>query len=47
MKIKPIKSGRDYRRMLAHIETLMDAKPDSREQDELLVANRIVRFCSK
>ena len=42
MKIKPIKSGRDYRRMLARIETLMDAKPDSREQDELEILVTLV-----
>ena len=42
MKIKPIKSGRDYRRMLARIETLMDAQPDSREQDELEILATLV-----
>ncbi len=35
MEIEPIKSDRDYRRALARIENLMDARSGSPEEDEL------------
>jgi len=35
MEIKPIKSERDYRRVLKQIDALMDAKPNSTDGDEL------------
>jgi HTH-type transcriptional regulator / antitoxin HigA len=35
MNVKPIKSERDYRRVLKEIETLMDAKANSPEGDRL------------
>jgi HTH-type transcriptional regulator/antitoxin HigA len=35
MNIKPIKSGRDYRRVLKEIDTLMDARPRSVAGDRL------------
>ena len=42
MEIKPIKSARDYRRTLARIEELMDARPGSSEEDELDVLATLV-----
>ena len=42
MEIKPIKSERDYRRALARIESLMDARPGSAEEDELDVLATLV-----
>jgi HTH-type transcriptional regulator/antitoxin HigA len=35
MDIKPVKSERDYRRMLKEIESLMDAKANTSEGDKL------------
>ena len=35
MEIKPIKSERDYRRVLKEIDTLMDARPNTPEGDRL------------
>ena len=35
MQIRPIKTGRDYRRVLKEIETLMDAKANSLQGDRL------------
>lgn len=35
MDIKPIKSDRDYRRILKEIEALMDARPNTPEGDRL------------
>src|SRR5579884_3773816 len=35
MEIKPIKTERDYRRVLKEIELLMDARAGSREGDKL------------
>ena len=35
MNIKPIKTDRDYRRILREIENLMDAKPGSADGDKL------------
>lgn len=42
MEIKPIKTEQDYRRALARIESLMDAHPDSPEEDELDVLATLV-----
>lgn len=42
MEIKPIKSERDYRRALARIESLMDARSGSPEEDELDVLATLV-----
>lgn len=35
MNIKPIKSEKDYIATLSQIESLMDAKPNTPEMDEL------------
>jgi HTH-type transcriptional regulator/antitoxin HigA len=35
MTIAPIKTGRDYNRVLGRIEQLMEAKPDTKAGDEL------------
>lgn len=35
MKIKPIKSNRDYREALKQIDRLMDARPKTAEGDRL------------
>jgi len=40
--IKPIKTERDYRKALARVEKLMDAKPGSAEEDELDVLATLV-----
>lgn len=40
--IKPIKSERDYRRALAEIDTLMDAKPNTAAGDRLDVLVTLV-----
>ena len=42
MEIKPIKTERDYRRVLSRIEMLMDARPGSAEEDELDVLATLV-----
>ena len=40
--IKPIKSDRDYRRVLSEIDGLMDARPNSAEGDRLDVLTTLV-----
>ncbi len=35
MQIKPIKTERDYRRVLGEIDSLMDAKPNTPDGDKL------------
>ena len=42
MVIRPIKNVRDYRRSLAEIDELMDAKPNTREGDRLDVLVTLV-----
>ncbi len=42
MKIKPIKTTKDYREALHEIETLMNAKPDTPEGDRLDVLATLV-----
>lgn len=42
MDIRPIKTKRDYQRALARVEELMDAKPGTREGDELDVLATLV-----
>ena len=42
MKIAPIKMKRDYARALHRIEQLMDAKPDTKNGDELDVLTTLV-----
>ena len=42
MRIKPIKNEEDYIRTLKHIESLMDAKPDTPQMDELEVLATLV-----
>ncbi len=42
MDIRPIRSKRDYRRALARIEELMDAKSGTVEGDELYVLATLV-----
>jgi HTH-type transcriptional regulator/antitoxin HigA len=42
MDIKPIKNDRDYRRVLAVIESLMDAKTDTPDGDKLDVLVTLV-----
>lgn len=42
MDIKPIKSDRDYRRVLAEVERLMDARPNTAEGDRLDLLTTLV-----
>ncbi len=42
MKIQPIKSERDYRRALAEVAKLMDARPGTPEGDRLDVLAALV-----
>ena len=42
MEIKPIKSERDYRKALKEIDSLMDARPNTREGDRLDVLVTLV-----
>ena len=42
MNIKPLKTETDYEAALARISELMDAKPDSKEGDELEVLSVLV-----
>jgi len=42
MDIKPIKSQQDYINMLNKIDTLMDAKPNTKEMDELEILSTLV-----
>ena len=42
MNIKPLKTETDYETALARISELMDAKPDSKEGDELEVLSVLV-----
>ena len=42
MNIKPIKNEQDYEEILAHIDHLMDAQPDTQEMDELEVLTTLV-----
>ena len=42
MKIRPIKSERDYERALSRIEQLMDAKPGMKNGDELDILTMLV-----
>ncbi|HEV2972902.1 MAG TPA: helix-turn-helix domain-containing protein [Pirellulales bacterium] len=42
MEIKPIKNDRDYRRAMAMIDTLMDARANTREGDYLDVLVTLV-----
>ena len=42
MRIKPIKSERDYRRALAAVDRLMDARPNTAEGDRLDVLATLV-----
>ena len=42
MNIKPIKNAKDYFQALEHIESLMDAKPNTPQMDELEVFTTLV-----
>jgi len=42
MNIKPIKNEEDYTQALKHIESLMDAKPNTPQMDELEVLTTLV-----
>jgi len=42
MNIRPIKNKEDYTRTLSHIESLMDAKPNTAQMDELEVLTTLV-----
>ena len=42
MNIKPIKNEKDYVRTLSYIESLMDAKPNTPQMDELEVLTTLV-----
>lgn len=42
MNIKPIKSEEDYTNTLSYIESLMDAKPNTPQMDELEVLTTLV-----
>ena len=42
MNIRPIKNEEDYTRALSHIESLMDAKPNTPQMDELEVLTTLV-----
>ena len=42
MDVKPIKSEEDYAQALSRIESLMDAKPNSTQMDELEVLTTLV-----
>jgi len=42
MNIKPIKTVKDYNSTLNHIESLMDAKPNTSQMDELEVLTTLV-----
>jgi len=42
MNIRPIKNEEDYTRTLSHIESLMDAKPNTVQMDELEVLTTLV-----
>lgn len=42
MNIKPIKNEEDYTKTLEHIESLMDAKPNTPQMDELEVLTTLV-----
>ena len=42
MNIKPIKNEKDYTHALNHIESLMDAKPNTPQMDELEVLTTLV-----
>ena len=42
MNIKPIKNEKDYTQALEHIESLMDAKPNTLQLDELEVLTTLV-----
>jgi len=42
MNIRPIKNEEDYTRTLSHIESLMDAKPNTSQMDELEVLTTLV-----
>ena len=42
MNIRPIKTGEDYEKTLSQIESLMDAKPNTFQMDELEVLTTLV-----
>ena len=42
MNIRPIKNEKDYAQALEHIESLMDAKPNTPQMDELEVLTTLV-----
>jgi len=42
--IKPIKTVKDYRSALSRVEALMDATPNSPEEDELDVPSSLVEI---
>lgn len=42
MKLKPIKTEMDYRAALERLEEIFDAKPDTRESDELEILGLMV-----
>jgi len=42
MNIRPIKNEEDYTRTLSHIESLMDARPNTAQMDELEVLTTLV-----
>ena len=44
MNIKPIKTEKDYRIALSRVEELMDATPNSPEEDELDVLSSLVEI---
>ena len=44
MEIKPIRTEKDYRTTLSRIEELMDATPNSQEEDELDVLASLVEI---
>jgi HTH-type transcriptional regulator/antitoxin HigA len=42
MKIKPVKTKKDYEQALARLETIFDAKRDSAEGDELEILSILI-----
>ncbi len=47
MDIKPIKNEKNYIQTLEHIESLMDAKPNTQQMDELEVLTTLVEAYEK
>ena len=47
MKIRPIKTTEDYEKALEKLEAIFDAKPDSKEGDELEVLSILIDYYEK